>query len=247
MLIVVDANYFTGLLSRVPSSAVKKAERLLKNMFITENTVEKRVFSAAGQKNFDSHLSQHSSSLSISRQPVDNRFRLPKTTENLSPETWVPNYSSVAHTKCFRCCKKRAEHENQLRMFTKKAFASGSHYDQKNENFSQIISWHRKKTRPDVNKAAAFILCGDVLISNPIMRCLVRPHPNCATLSTLCRRFSSGFGFEHSSLFHCLVELFTRVKVASESTWGEFRRLWVSSTLWEVSEPFRYGRFRLSW
>lgn len=98
------------------SSAVKKAERLLKNMFIVENTVEKRVFFCCGTKNFDSHLSQHCTSLSISRRPLDNRFRLPKTTENLPRETWLPNYSSPSLTPSVLWLQKKAEHENQLRM-----------------------------------------------------------------------------------------------------------------------------------
>lgn len=97
-------------------------------MFIAENTVEKRVFLAAGRKIRFSSFTQHCTTLAISRLPLDNRFRLLETTENLPRETRLPNYSSVAHAKCFVDAKKSRTQE-PVENVHKKAFASGSHYE----------------------------------------------------------------------------------------------------------------------
>lgn len=189
-------------------------------MFITENTVEKRVFLAAGQKM--SILISHSIARAV--YPCITDFRLLKTTENLSREKRLPNYSSVAHTKFCGCKKGRTQEpvenvqKNGIRQWVilrKKVSVNLSHDIGKNP------PWREQGRR--------FILCGDVLIfksHNAMLWCArIRIVPRCLCFATL---FAADSHLVSVSCIHLSFIAFLnylRVLKSLESTWEEFHRL----------------------
>lgn len=157
MLIVVDANYFTGLLSLGLELCCKKGREIAKKyVYCREYGREACLFSAAGQKT--SILIFHSTARVFQSAVVPwiTDFGCRKQ-QKIFPER---RGCQIIHRRrshqAFCGCKKRPNTRTSWEwMFTKKAFASGSHYEKKMKlhltEEKPALTW----TRPPLSSFAA--------------------------------------------------------------------------------------------